>query len=421
MNFCKKQSGTSRNLCFLSVFLLFILVPDVYAGNGVISGFFRGGEPRTSTLGSFCFSFQDPNFIYQVFTGVTASASGNYNFSDTGYNYDLDTQVGIYTSFDPANPSANRVGYVDFGDERSIALQSGTNYTVVIQACDQFSNKPGEWSFAYNGPGNLSGPAIYDAPSWSSGNFDGTEPQLEIYTGQNLYEVKGPIRVPKTGKYRYSDSSVNFAVDVVVNVYAGNFNPSSPDDNFIRAMDDGDLAIVLEEGTDYYLVVQPLYENDTGDYEFVLLGPDPNFKITEGLNGAWANRDTLGQGILMEVYPNIPLLFAAWFTWDTTQPDPGETAVVGDPNQRWLTASGSFSGNTAVLTVGNSTGGLFDDPTGTNLDSVGNMTIEFIDCSTASVEYSVSGLLGSFTMNKVSDDNKATCEMFANQKKVPFN
>ncbi len=422
MNVCKNLSGKNRNFFFLTVFLLFVFVPDVNAGTGVISGFFRGGEPKTSTLGSFCFSDGDPNFIYQVFTGVSASESGSYNFSDTGHHYDLDTQVGIYTSFDPLNPSANRVGYVDTGEpgERSIALQSGTNYTVVIQACDQFSNKRGEWSFVYNGPGTLSGPAIYDAPVWSSGNFDGTEPQLEIYGGQYLYEVKGPIRVPRTGEYRYSDSSVHFAVDVIVNVYDSNFNPSAPFDNLIRGMDDGDYSIVLEEGTDYYLVVTPYNENDTGDYEFVLLGPDPSFQITEGLNGAWANLDTLGQGILMEVYPDIPLLFAAWFTWDTTQPDPGETAVIGDPNHRWLTASGSFSDSTAVLDVGLSTGGIFDDPAPTGLESVGSMTIDFLDCSTAAVEYSVSGLERSFTMKKLADDNKATCEMLANQKKVPF-
>ena len=163
----------------------------------------------------------------------------------------------------------------------------------------------------------------------------------EIYCGLTDYQVSGPIRVPRTGQYRYSDSSVHYGLDISLAIYTNNFNPSSPYDNLLDAFDDGG-TFKLDEGVDYYLVVRPLCDNLTGDFAYVLLGPDANFQITEGLNGAWTNPDTVGQGMLMEIFPDIPLLFAAWFTWDTTQPGQGESAVVGDPDQRMEWPTGSF-------------------------------------------------------------------------------
>jgi hypothetical protein len=413
------------NFQALAVFsLLMFMAPTAFAANGVLSGFFRGNESMTSAIGDsgWCFTSANTTHFYQAFTGVTASVTGAYGFSDTSLYYDLDTHVAIYTSFDPANPAANRVGYVDTGyNEPSINLQSGTNYTVVVQACSDGDNRRGEWSFAYRGPGTLSGPAIYDTPAWSSGNFDGSDPTLpeEIYCGLTDYQVSGPIRVPRTGQYRYGDSSVNYGLDICLAIYTNNFNPSSPYDNLLDQFDDYG-TFTLDEGVDYYLVVQPLFDNYTGDFEYVLLGPDANFQITEGLNGAWANPDTVGQGMLMEIYPDIPLLFAAWFTWDTTQPGQGESAVVGDPNQRWVTAAGSFEDSSATLTISNSRGGLFDDPNETSLESAGTMTIEFTDCNTADVEYSMNGLTGMFTMNKIAYDNLPTCQLLSDQKKTPF-
>jgi len=416
------------------VFSVLMFLPlTTFASNGIFSGYFRGTEKATTLIGDICFASGNTPLLYQKFEGVQASVTGNYGFSDTGQNYDLnaakrsdmDTQIAFYTSFDPANPNTNLVGLIDSGYtgyEQPIALQAGTNYTVVIQACTTYANRRGEWSFTYRGPGTLSGPAIYAEPAWSSGNFDGSDPTLpeQLFCGLTDYQVSGPVRVPRTGEYRYSDASVYYGVDISLAIYQGNFNSSSPYDNLVDVFDDGG-TFNLEAGVDYFLLVQPLCEDATGDFEYVLLGPDEEFQITEGVNGAWVNLDTTGQGILMDIYPDIQLLFAAWFTWDTTQPGQGETAVVGGPNQRWVTAQGTFLDSTANLTIYNSSGGLFDNPTATSLVSIGTMTITFTSCSSADVQYSMSGLVGAFTMNRIANDNILPCKLLADQKKVPFN
>ena len=150
------------------------------------------------------------------------------------------------------------------------------------------------------------------------------------------------------------------------------------------------------------------------------MGPSGEFVTTEGVNGAWVNVNTLGQGLLMDVYPDINLLFAAWFTWDTTPADAGAAAEIGDPNQRWLTAQGGFEGDTATLVVYLSRGGLFDDPAPVENEPAGTMTIQFLKCDEALVTYNLDGgQSGSFTVNKIAPDNNATCAMLANQHKVP--
>ena len=55
---------------------------------------------------------------------------------------------------------------------------------------------------------------------------------------------------------------------------------------------------------------------------------DSDFRINPGLNGAWFNPVSSGQGFLIEVFPDINQVFLAWFTYDTTQPDPATSAQV---------------------------------------------------------------------------------------------
>jgi hypothetical protein len=212
---------------------------------------------------------------------------------------------------------------------------------------------------------------------------------------------------------------MHFDLDISLAIYQGSFNANNPTANLLAGFDDGG-RVMLQEGVDYYLVVQPLCENNTGDYAYVLMGPSGVFLITEGVNGAWANFDTLGQGILMEVYPDINLLFAAWFTWDTTQPDPGETADVGDPNHRWLTAQGGYEDDLATLELSLTSGGIFDDPAEVATDPIGSMEIRFTACNEAEVSYDFDGKSGAFVMNRLANYNNATCEDLMGQQKVPF-
>jgi DNA-binding beta-propeller fold protein YncE len=158
----------------------------------------------------------------------------------------------------------------------------------------------------------------------------------------------------------------------------------------------------------------------------------PGFKLNPGLNGSWANFDTLGQGFFIDVLPDIPLIFFAWFTYDTTQPEQAlslnndrsmkqlATAQVGDENHRWLTAQGSYDldSNSAILDVTLTTGGLFDDPapvTNSPPGSQGTITLTFKDCKTGTVDYDLTaaGLSGSVPIQRLAEDNVPLCESFA--------
>ena len=366
---------------------------------------------------------------YKVANGVTVSSSGGYDFSNTGHHYAGETQIAFYTSFDPDNPAANRVGWANVDstfDNGALQLQAGTQYTMVIQAlnCGGSSMQRGEWSFTYRGPGALSGPMIYPLPAYGTGTISSSDPTfMSPACGIARYHSDGPLNVPETAEYRYSDASVHFDLDMELYIYIGSFNANDPDSNFYTLLDDG-ATVTLEEGVDYYLVTAPWGCGTTvfGDYQYALLGPSGDFEITEGVSGAWANFDTLGQGQFMEVYPDINLLFAAWFTWDTTQPGSGAMANVGDPNHRWLTAQGGYAGDTATLDITLTRGGLFDDPTKAENepDPVGTMTLQFQSCNEALLTYDLGGSLSrSFTIKKLADDNNATCDMLRRQHKVP--
>jgi peptidyl-prolyl cis-trans isomerase A (cyclophilin A) len=140
------------------------------------------------------------------------------------------------------------------------------------------------------------------------------------------------------------------------------------------------------------------------------------FVMNAGLNDAWYNPITDGQGFFITVFPDLGAVNLAWFTYDTELPDESATANLGDPGHRWLTAIGPIDGNTAVLDINFASGGLFDtateiqntDPPG----SAGTITLTFTDCNTGLVEYDITtiGMQGSVEIQRVANDNIALCE-----------
>jgi hypothetical protein len=142
------------------------------------------------------------------------------------------------------------------------------------------------------------------------------------------------------------------------------------------------------------------------------------FQINAGVNDAWYNPATNGQGFLISALPDSGIMFVAWFTFDTQRPPDDVTAQLGDPGQRWLTAQGPYDGNTAEMTLFVTKGGVFDSanpPTTTDPDGDGTMTIEFIDCSKALVSYEITslGISGSIPIERIAPDNVALCEALA--------
>lgn len=140
--------------------------------------------------------------------------------------------------------------------------------------------------------------------------------------------------------------------------------------------------------------------------------------LNSGLSDAWYNPATSGQGFLFSVLPDRKQVFLAWFTYDIERPPAEYTALLGEPGHRWLTAQGSYEGNTANLTIFKTEGGVFDavepavstDPAGD-----GSMKLEFASCTEGLVSYEITslGVSGEIPIQRLASDNIALCEALA--------
>ena len=162
----------------------------------------------------------------------------------------------------------------------------------------------------------------------------------------------------------------------------------------------------------YKVMAQAVYDG----YFVAELTANP-FQINPGLNDAWYNPATNGQGFLITVFPDIHQMFLAWFTFDTERPPEGVNAMLGDPGQRWLTAQGPYDGDTANLTIFMTEGGVFDSATpaaSTNAAGDGTLTLEFADCTEGMVTYAITslGISGEIPIQRISADNVPLCESF---------
>jgi hypothetical protein len=138
-------------------------------------------------------------------------------------------------------------------------------------------------------------------------------------------------------------------------------------------------------------------------------------QINAGMNDAWFDPATNGQGFLVTVFPDREELFLAWFTFDTERPPEDVTAILGEPGHRWLTAQGPFDGSKAELTVYLTQGGVFDSaepPAVTDQQGYGTMTVEFLTCNEARISYDIPSLAlaGEILTQRIVEDNVALCE-----------
>jgi DNA-binding beta-propeller fold protein YncE len=170
-------------------------------------------------------------------------------------------------------------------------------------------------------------------------------------------------------------------------------------------VDSKDRIIIAERDNNR---VQILQITDTGH----------DFLINPGLNDAWFNPATTGQGFLITVFENRKEMFLAWFTYDIERPPEDVNAILGDPGHRWLTAQGTYERDKANLTIFVTEGGVFDasEPVAdTNAAGDGTMTIEFADCTEGLVEYEITslGISGQIPIERITPDNVALCETLA--------
>ena len=186
-------------------------------------------------------------------------------------------------------------------------------------------------------------------------------------------------------------------------------DPSLPDPRYPGpAAAYADPIHLTEEA--YLLLAESQYE----DFYQAVLG----FQINAGLNDAWYNPVTSGQGLLITVFPVRKEVFLAWFTYDTERPPADVTAILGEPGHRWLTAQGPYNGDTADLTLYLTAGGEFDaaEPPGvTDPAGYGSMQIRFADCTQGLVTYEIPslGIAGEFPIERIAPDNVPLCESLA--------
>jgi formylglycine-generating enzyme required for sulfatase activity len=141
-----------------------------------------------------------------------------------------------------------------------------------------------------------------------------------------------------------------------------------------------------------------------------------SFVINAGLNDAWFNPNTSGQGFFITVFPDLGYVSMAWFTYDTELPPIGATANLGDPGHRWLTAVGPINGNQVLMNIELTSGGIFDtsteitrtDPPGSD----GTIILTFDGCNSGTVEYDIPSIdrQGIVPIQRVVNDNIALCE-----------
>ena len=136
-----------------------------------------------------------------------------------------------------------------------------------------------------------------------------------------------------------------------------------------------------------------------------------DFLINAGLNDAWFDPDTDGQGFFITVFPDLELILIAWFTYDTELPPNDATANLGDPGQRWLLAIGPVDGNMSVMAIEIASGGIFDPGDGVSRVEDGSIPLAFANCNEGTATYNIPSINAQsvVAITRVAGDNIALC------------
>lgn len=403
-----KQMNRYRWACLA----LLAWAPSAFSHNVTVSGAFDGAEPTMAASPVSC------NGTAKRFRQVgtfQVSVSGTYRIVDAGNNFPYfgvdagiaDVVVILYAgSFNSGNPVTNRVASVDEGEQ--VALSAGTSYIVVVQHwCSEIV---GAYAVIVEGPGIITG-AGFDSFGYTYGEFLGAPTASFPGVGEVAYTEMGPITVPRSGNYFFGDIGAMLGVGSLrLYVYEGAFNPADPSANLVTASEFSPTSVItLQSGVNYVFVAADVFD-EINQYQFVLFPPGP-FIFSPGLNGAWVAAGVAAQGIFLEVFPSVGILFFAHFTFhhplavslqqdaqSTTQADGGATKVqndVGSPDQRWLTAYGNYpsEGNFMTLNYENSTGGAFNAemPVATTDPNYGTGWIEGFSCERLLINWTLPG------------------------------
>lgn len=355
-------------------------------------------------LTGFVLSLPAATVLAQTFTGtgslaVSATVYENEDVNNGGNYADVcvgNLQTGFMTRrgffrFDlPDIPAGATVTRVTLGMQQDRVRDMGSGPKSARVALRRVS---GSWD---EGNGGFNNGACGGGTS-STGITWATQPG-------SVVAESGAVSLGTDESFNFSFDSNAGAAGLVSDVQA--WVDGTPNNGWVISVDaesDADNARLLEIGT-----------LEVGWTESEASG----FSINPGLNDAWFNPATAGQGFFFTVFPESNLLFLSWFTFDTERPAGSTPAVLGEAGHRWLTALGPIEGDSATLDVTLSRGGVFDAPLPMVAnEAYGTITVEFADCDNALLSYNFPGpvLSGSVPVERVVKDNVSFCEMLAEE------
>ncbi len=253
-------------ICILAIFFVPGLLWAV--DTTVLSDEFNGLAPKIAKLPGSCAESSD-SLIYQQISPLTVSVSGAYAVADAFNNFAPygDATVAIYQgAFNPANVQQNLVAPSGFDDWATVQLNSGVDYTLVVQPwCYNLENA---WAVTISGPGTVNAAKVVTGlPEFTHGNFSDSDPLITTECGNTQYHQSGPIQVARAGNYFFVDISNRNAVDICLSIYSGPPDVMNPQANRI-GYTDLDGWLYMGPGQDYYFVVQPNLTATTGEYFF---------------------------------------------------------------------------------------------------------------------------------------------------------
>jgi hypothetical protein len=171
-------------------------------------------------------------------------------------------------------------------------------------------------------------------------------------------------------------------------------------------------ATVMIDGTQY-LVTEVVELTFSEGIEYSGAPPEP-FVINAGLNDVWVTPDAAFQGLTITVFPDMNLVFLAWFTFDSELQDGDATATLGAPDHRWITAIGTYNGNRVELEAELTTGGMFNtsEPLAEQDTTYGTIVLEFFNCEAGELTFlfPIANKTGSFPIQRLLGSNVPLCE-----------
>jgi len=323
--------------------------------------------------------------------------------NSSGRSHDVTADDGSF-----AGPTSNNFVY----------SRTFTNIGEVLYYCSVHSSPGQNRNTSMNGRINVIAATI------------STDVSVELVDAvDGAYEAGEDFRVQATLKNNGAESSgmfnVNFYASVdnvitvgdtllttknITNINAGESENLDESVDLPASMAKGDYFVGAIIDLDDSDLTNNTAVDEVSIYVFV------EFTMNAGLNDAWFDPVTDGQGFFITIFPDLGVVSLAWFTYDTVLPPMEATANLGDPGHRWLTGAGTIIGDEAVINIVVTSGGIFDDPAVVDRTdppgSDGTFTLKFKNCNSGTLDYDITSIsaVGTVPIQRVALDNVKLCE-----------